>query len=102
MLEKLDAKTYREKVLENPGRACVEFFAPWCGYCKIQEAVSERIMDSGSDVPIYLMDGDENPIVAREMGIMGYPTYVLFEDGKKIGELVGANPEQTVRKFLAG
>lgn len=100
MLEKLDKKTYEDKVLGAEGRACVEFFTTWCGYCKRQEAISERIMDSGSAVPIYLMDGDEHPDVVQEMGIMGYPTYVLLENGKKIGTLVGANPEQAVREFL--
>lgn len=100
MLEKLDKKTYEEKVLGIDGRACVEFFAPWCGYCKLHEAVSERIVNSGNDVPIYLMDGDEYPEIAQEMDVMGYPTYILFENGEKIGELVGANPEQSVRAFL--
>lgn len=101
MLERLTDSEYKEKVLKASGRACVEFYADWCGWCKRQEAISERIMDAGSDVPIYMLNGDEHPELTEEMGIQGYPTYVLFENGKKIGTLVGAHPEQEVRAFLA-
>lgn len=100
MLERLNDTTYKEKVEEASGRVCVEFYADWCGWCKRQEAISERIMEAGSDVPIYMMNGDEHPQITQEMNIMGYPTYVLFENGEKIGILVGAHPEQEVRDFL--
>lgn len=101
MLEKLTDKTFKEKVMEAPGRAAVEFYADWCTFCRQQEAVSDRIMESGSAVPIYLMNGDEHPELVQKYDIMGYPTYILFENGEVIGRSVGAKPEQAVREFLA-
>lgn len=100
-LEKLDKTTYGQKVLNIPGKACVEFYADWCGWCKRQEKVSEQVVESGrSDVPIYMLNGDEHPDIAEEMGIRGYPTYILFEAGKKKAALVGAHPASEVEAFL--
>lgn len=100
MLEKLNMDLFEEKVLNIKGKAAVEFFAEWCGYCRVQEKVSERIMEAGSEVPIYLMDGDAYPELIEQLGIQGYPTYVLFKDGVPAEALVGANPEAQVRTFL--
>lgn len=101
MLEKLDDKTFKEKVEDVPGRVCVEFYADWCGWCKRQEQVSERIVERDSTgVPIYMMNGDEYPEHAQAAGLRGYPTYVLYENGEIVGTLVGAQPEQDVVAFL--
>lgn len=100
-LEKLDEQGYKDKVLAAPGKACVEFYADWCGWCKRQEKVSEQVIANGkTDVPIYMLNGDDYPEITAQMGIQGYPTYILFEGGKKKASLVGAHPAQEVEAFL--
>ena len=83
------------KVLkEHPEGVVVDFFATWCGPCKMiapkVSAMSQE--DKYKDaVDFYKIDVDEVPDVAQELGIRAMPTFILFKDGEKIGEVVGAN-----------
>lgn len=67
----------------------VDFFATWCGPCKMLTPVLEEYSESRSDVKVVKMDVDENSNIAREFGIMSVPTLVLFKNGEVVSKTTG-------------
>lgn len=81
---------FEEKVLKNKTPILVDFWAPWCGPCKLAEPVLEELSDEHKDeVIIAKLDVDKNPDTAQKFGVMSIPTTVLFKDGKEVGRQVG-------------
>lgn len=78
-------------------------FATWCGPCK---AIAPKVVELSNteefaNVRFYKLDVDEVSDVAQELGVRAMPTFLIFKDGQKVGEVVGANPqalEAAVRK----
>jgi len=71
----------------------LDCFATWCGPCKV---IAPQVVKFSSTYPtatFYKLDVDEVPDVAQELGIRAMPTFMLFRDGEKIAEVVGANPK---------
>ncbi len=84
----------------------LDCMATWCGPCKvIAPQVVKLSNDTFPDVKFYKVDVDEVPDVAQELGVRAMPTFVIFKDGEKVGEVVGANAkalEAAVRKAEKG
>ncbi|TKA64049.1 Thioredoxin [Cryomyces minteri] len=81
----------------------VDFFATWCGPCKVIAPQVVKFSDTYTDARFYKLDVDEVPDVAQELGIRAMPTFMLFRDGEKVAEVVGANPkalEAAIQKEL--
>ena len=71
------------------GVALVDFFATWCGPCKIMGPILENAQEDLKDVKIFKVDVDENETTARNFGVMSIPTLVLLKDGKEVKRHVG-------------
>jgi len=79
----------------NSGKVVViDFWATWCGPCRAISPVLEQLSNVGtySAVEFYKVDVDEQSAISQEVGIRAMPTFVVFKDGNKIDELVGASP----------
>lgn len=79
------------------GYVLVDFFATWCGPCKMQGAVLEKIEDK---LKIVKVDVDEREDLAREYGVMSIPTLVLFKDGEIAKKNVGFTPAEVILSWI--
>ena len=90
----LSSKPEWEKALEDKDKLLVlDCFATWCGPCKV---ISPQVVKFSSKYPtarFYKLDVDVVPDVAQELGIRAMPTFLLFKNGEKLAEVVGANPK---------
>lgn len=86
------------EVLKDSGLVMVDFWATWCGPCRMVAPVVEKLAkDYAGRVKVLKLNTDENPDVAQKHGIQGIPTLMFFKDGKKVDQIVGAVPEGTLK-----
>jgi thioredoxin 1 len=79
----------------------IDFWAPWCGPCKIMDPVLEEIeKEMGDKLHIERVNVDEHPDVSSQRGVMGIPTYIIEKDGKEVGRKVGVTPKAELVKLL--
>ncbi len=93
-----------DKALEGKALMLVDFWATWCGPCRMLGPVIEQLAEDyeGKDVIIGKVDVDENPELAQRYGVMSIPTVLLLEDGKEIDRKVGVMPYETYADLLDG
>ncbi|MBN2175994.1 MAG: thioredoxin [Bacteroidales bacterium] len=83
------------------GVSLVDFWAAWCGPCKIQGPIVDEIADEmGDQANICKMDMDQNPETARKFGIQNIPTLLIFQNGRLVERFVGVKPKHALVKAL--
>ncbi|KAL2830771.1 thioredoxin-like protein [Aspergillus cavernicola] len=95
---------FDEKVIGAKGAVVVDCFATWCGPCKAIAPKVEQFARTYPDAIFYQIDVDELSDVAAELGVRAMPTFMLFKDGEKVSDVVGANPpalEAGIKSLLA-
>jgi len=92
---------FLEEVIRETIPTAVDFWAPWCGPCKMVSPVLEDIADKHpGKIKVVKVNSDENPGLSQRFGIQGIPTIILFRDGKEVDRLVGAAPRDNIVRFL--
>lgn len=91
-----------DRALEGKALMLVDFWATWCGPCRMLGPVIEQLAEDyeGKDVIIGKVDVDENPELAQRYGVMSIPTVLLLEDGKEVDRKVGVMPYEAYADLL--
>lgn len=89
---------FNEQIKE--GVVLVDFFATWCGPCKMQAPVLEELKEDRSDVKVVKIDVDQETEIARLYGVMSIPTLILFKDGNEVAKNVGFMPKELLVQWI--
>lgn len=84
----------------SSGVSVIDFWATWCGPCKLLTPILEELSNEMTDVKFYKVDADQNGDLARKFEVRSIPTVIVIKDGKPIGSQVGAHPKVKMRKFI--
>ena len=93
--------TFETDVVENDKPVLLDFWAEWCGPCKMIAPMLDEIAESHADkLAVVKVNVDENPNTAQKFGIRSIPTLILFKDGAVQAQKMGAMPKSQLEEFL--
>jgi thioredoxin 1 len=100
--KKVTDETFEADVLKNDKPVLVDYWAEWCGPCKMVAPVLDAIAEEhGDKLDIVKLNVDENPVITQKYGILNIPTLGVFKDGEVVKELVGARSKSALLRELA-
>lgn len=96
MLKHVNSNDFEKEVLNNEKRVLVDFYADWCGPCKMISPVLEKISMENSDFDVIKVNVDDNQDLAMKYGVMSIPTLIVFDKGNVLEKTVGFSSEQAI------
>jgi thioredoxin 1 len=94
-------KSFEENVLQAEVPTLVDFWAAWCGPCRMIAPIVEELAEEyDGRLQVAKMDVDANPQTPGQLGIMGIPTLILFKDGEEVERMVGFRPKEALEDVL--
>ncbi len=94
--------TFQQEVLGNEQPVLVDFWAPWCGPCKMLSPIVEKVAASHAGKAKFMkLNTDENPSLAGQYQVSGIPCLILFKGGQAVDRIVGYVPEQAIASMLS-
>lgn len=96
----LTAANFPKEVLQAEQTVLVDFWAPWCGPCRMVGPIVEQIADERPDIKVGKINVDEENALAAQFGVMSIPTLLVFKNGQVVNKSVGARPKAALLKML--
>lgn len=93
-------KEFESKVLKSNKKVLVDFYADWCGPCRMLSPVVEEVAKETEEVEFYKINVDHAEEVSRKYGVMSIPTLIIFQDGKVVNNSVGLKSKNELKEFL--
>mgnify|MGYP002708315821 FL=1 len=96
----ITTENFDAEVLRSEKPVLLDFWASWCGPCRMLSPIVDEVAEERSDVKVGKVNVDEQPELAGEFGVMSIPTLLVFEQGKLVRQAVGARPKAGVLDLL--
>ena len=91
---------FQNEVLNSEMPVLLDFWAPWCGPCRMVGPIVDEIADERGDIKVGKVNVDEQPELAAQFGVMNIPTLVVMKGGKVVNQMVGARPKNQILAIL--
>ncbi len=93
--------TFQQQVLQAKNPVLVDFWAPWCGPCKVVSPIVEELgKEYAGKVDVVKVNVDDNPQVSGTYGIMSIPTLMVFRNGQPVKSTIGAQPKDSLKRLV--
>ena len=96
----INKENFHEEVLNSDKKVLLDFWAPWCGPCRMVVPMVEEIAKERPDIKVAKINVDENSELATRFGIMSIPTLVVMENGRIVNQAMGARPKNAILAML--
>ena len=96
----INKNNFQNEVLNSEKKVLLDFWAPWCGPCRMVVPIVEEIAAERPDIKVGKINVDEEVELASQFGIMSIPTLVVIENGKIVNQVMGARPKEAILGML--
>ena len=96
----INQSNFQNEVMNSDKPVLLDFWAPWCGPCRMVVPIVEEIARERSDIKVGKINVDENPELAGQFGVMSIPTLVVMKNGKIVNQSMGAKPKRAILAML--
>lgn len=100
MVKSFNKENFMSEVLEAKGTVLVDFYADWCGPCRMVAPIVEEISNEREDVIVGKINVDESSEIAVKYNVMSIPTLIVFKDGKEYERIIGYKPKDSILEIL--
>lgn len=100
MVNKITGENFKNEVEDYKGTVLIDFYADWCGPCRMMSPVIDEIAEENSDIKVGKVNCDLDGDLAMKFGVMSIPTLLIFKDGKQIKEFIGLTDKDEILTSL--